>query len=91
MTPVRTAAVRARIVRVGNSRGLRIPKPLLDAAQLAEHVTLRAERGRIVVEAAMHPRAGWAKAALRMRAHGEDGLLDTPTATEFDNHDWEWE
>ncbi len=82
--------MKARIVRVGNSRGVRIPKPLLDQAGLTEDVELHAEPGRIVIEAAARPRAGWADAARAMAARGDDALLDAPTATRFDGEDWEW-
>ncbi len=82
--------MKARIVRVGNSRGIRIPKALLDEAGLAEDVELHAEPGRIVIETINRPRAGWADAARLMAARGEDGLLDPPTATQFDDEEWEW-
>jgi antitoxin MazE len=82
--------MKARIVRVGNSRGIRIPKLLLDQAGLAEDVELHAEPGRIVIEAVRRPRDGWAEAARRMSARRDDGLLDAPTATRFDAEEWEW-
>ena len=82
--------MKARIVRVGNSRGIRIPKPLLDQAGLAEDVELHAEPGRIVIEAVRQPRAGWAEEARRMVERGDDGLLDAPTPTRFDDEEWEW-
>ena len=82
--------MKARIVRVGNSRGIRIQKPLLDQAGLAEDVELHAEPGRIVIEADRQPRAGWAEAARRMAERGDDGLLDAPIPTRFDDGEWEW-
>jgi len=82
--------MKARIVRVGNSRGIRIPKPLLDQAGLGEDVELHAEPGRIVIEAVRQRRAGWAEAAQQMAARGDDALLDAPTATRFDAEEWEW-
>lgn len=82
--------MKARIVRVGNSRGVRLPKLLLDQAGLTEHVELRAEPGRIVIEAVSQPRAGWAEAARQMAARGDDGLLDPSTSTRFDEEEWEW-
>jgi len=82
--------VKARIVRVGNSRGIRIPKPLRDQAGLAEDVELHAEPGRIVIEAVRQPRAGWAEAARRMAERGDDRPLDAPTPTRFDDEEWEW-
>jgi len=81
---------KARIVRIGNSRGIRIPKTLLAEAELADEVELHAEPGRLVVEAVRHTRPGWAAAAKRMRARGEDRSLDGPTPTRFDQEEWEW-
>lgn len=85
-----TMATTTRIVRIGNSQGIRIPKPLLDQAQLPEEVELRAEPGRLVVRAARGPRYGWADAARAMRARHEDGLLDEATPTTFDVEEWTW-
>lgn len=81
---------KTRIVRIGNSQGIRVPKPLLEQAQLPEEVELYAERGRIVVRPARGPRDGWADAANAMRARNEDELLDEPTATAFDRDEWTW-
>jgi antitoxin MazE len=81
---------KARIVRIGNSRGIRVPKSLLDQAQLPDEVELQAEPGRLVVRAARGPRAGWAEAAKAMRADAADRLLDAPTATRFDDEEWKW-
>ena len=79
-----------RIVRIGNSRGIRIPKALLQQAGLPEQVELQAEPGRLVVTAARPPRAGWAEAARRMHAAGDDVLLDPPQSTTFEDGEWEW-
>jgi antitoxin MazE len=82
--------MKARIVRVGNSRGVRLPKLLLDEAGLPEDVEIHAEPGRIIIESAARPRAGWADAARAMAERGEDGLIDEPTLTEFDIGEWTW-
>jgi antitoxin MazE len=82
--------MKAHIVRIGNSKGIRLPKTLLQEAQLEDEVELQAEPGRILISKSAQPRAGWADAARRMRAQGEDSLLDTPTATRFDKEDWKW-
>jgi antitoxin MazE len=85
----RSSSVQARIVAIGNSQGVRIPKPLLEHAGLGGEVELHAETGRIVIAAARRARAGWAEAAAQLHARGEDGLLETPSAT-FDAEEWEW-
>ena len=82
--------VKTRIVRIGNSRGIRVPKGLLDHAQLPDEVELEAEHGRLIVRAAHGPRAGWAAAAEALHAHDDDRLLDAPTRTRFDYEDWQW-
>jgi antitoxin MazE len=83
-------ATKTRIVRIGNSRGIRIPKILLDQAQLPDEVELHAEPGRLVVQATQGPRAGWAEAARAMSAARHDDMLDEPTPTRFDREEWEW-
>ncbi len=82
--------VKTRIVQIGNSRGIRVPKGLLEHAQLPDDVELQADNGRLIVRAARGPRAGWTDAAKTMHARGEDRLLDTSTASQFDEGDWRW-
>lgn len=82
--------MKTRIVRIGNSQGVRLPKPLLEQAGLGGEVVLRAVPGRIVIEAAHAPRTGWAAAAKAMHLAGDDRLLDAPTETRFDTAEWEW-
>ena len=81
---------KTRIVRVGNSRGIRIPKPLLDLARLPDEVEVAAEPGRLTVRAARGPRFGWAEAAREMRNQEEDALLDGFVPTGFDKDEWTW-
>ena len=79
-----------RIVRIGNSQGIRIPKAILEQAELPTEVELRAEPGRLIVTAAHQPRAGWADAARDMHARGDDPLLDPPQSSGFDRKEWKW-
>jgi len=82
--------VKTRIIRIGNSQGIRVPRALLEQAQLPEEVELQAHPGRLIVRAARRPRAGWADAARLMRDRRHDDLLDEPTRTRFDEKDWTW-
>ena len=68
--PTPGGIVKARIVRIGNSRGIRLPKPLLEEAGLGEEVELRATEGSILISPARGSRAGWAQAAQQLRARG---------------------
>ena len=81
--------MRARIVRIGNSQGIRLPKPLLEQAGLSDEVELTAAAGQIVIAALRVARAGWAEAAARLHAANED-QVGPGIATTFDNAEWEW-
>ena len=77
-------------MRSGNSRGIRVPKLLLEQAALPDEVELRAEPGRLVVSAPSQARAGWAAKARAMHGHGDDMLLDDSPPTRFDQSEWHW-
>jgi antitoxin MazE len=83
-------ATKTRIIRIGNSQGIRVPRALLEQAELPEEVELQAQPGRIVVRAARQPREGWAEAARAMHERGHDAPLDEPTATKFERDEWTW-
>jgi antitoxin MazE len=81
--------MRARIVRIGNSQGVRLPKLLIEQAGLGEEVELRAEAGQIVIAAPRTARSGWAEVAREAHSAGDDRPLDT-AAARFDEEEWEW-
>ena len=82
--------MKTRLVQIGNSRGIRLPKTVLAEAQLEDEVELKAEPGCVVIRSLRRPRAGWADAAQKMRQRGEDRLIDSPVLTRFDREEWEW-
>ena len=82
--------MRTRLVQIGNSRGVRLPKPLLQEAGLTDQVDIRAREGVIVIQRVGRPREGWAEAARQMRERKDDRLIDEPTATRFDDEEWQW-
>jgi antitoxin MazE len=82
--------IRSRIVRIGNSRGLRLPKALIEQAALSDDVELHVERGRLIVQSVRETRVGWEDAAKRMHQAGDDRLLDEATPTRFDDEEWTW-
>lgn len=83
--------MKTKIVRIGNSRGVRIPKPLLEQAGLENEVILRVVEDGIVIESADKARAGWAEAARNLSHRGEEELLDGMVLTDFDETEWVWE
>ena len=82
--------MKARLVQIGNSRGIRLPKAVLAEAQLEDEVELKAEPGCIVIRSSRRPRSGWAEAAEQMKDRGNDHLLDPPMVTRFDRKEWKW-
>ncbi len=68
--------MKVSVVRIGNSKGIRIPKPILDQCAIAETVDLAVDGKRIVLTPAKSkPRRRWLEAAERMRKAGDDALL----------------
>ena len=82
--------MKSRLIRIGNSRGIRLPKPLIEEAGLQEEVEVRIRGNALVITSPRRPRAGWAEAARQMRERGDDRLLDEPTGTQFDDQEWRW-
>ena len=82
--------MRARLVRIGNSRGVRLPKPLIEEARLKDEVLLRVRDGAVIITSSYRPRSGWAEAAIRVRQQDQDRLLDEPISTDFDQKEWRW-
>jgi antitoxin MazE len=84
--------MKTRIVRVGNSRGIRIPKLLLDQTGLQGEVEITARDKGLVIRAARKPRDGWAAAFREMARRGDDTLLDhaAPNLSAWDEGEWVW-
>ena len=84
--------MKTRIVRIGNSRGIRIPKLLLERSQLGEEVELEAEDNRIIIRSSRQPRQGWDRSFKEMAERGDDLLLDSTSSVsnEWDDKEWQW-
>jgi len=82
--------MKARIVRIGNSRGIRIPKPLIEQTGLGVEVEIVVRGNTLVIVPASHPRAGWAEAFMAMAERGDDQLADEPRPTRWDRNEWRW-
>lgn len=82
--------MKTKLVSIGNSRGVRLPKPLILQAGLKDEVDLRVRNGAIIISQASSPRDGWSDAAKTMRLRGDDTLLDPTTSTYFDEKEWQW-
>jgi antitoxin MazE len=81
--------MKVKLVRIGNSRGLRLAKSLIEQLGFEEEVDIRAEGGALIIRPSRAVRAGWADAAAHLAAAGEPTLADG-IATRFDAEEWEW-
>jgi antitoxin MazE len=83
--------MKARIVRIGNSQGIRIPKPVLEQVGKPTEVELEVEGNTIILRAPVRPRLGWAAEFKAMAQAGDDGLLDDALgSSSWDEAEWEW-
>jgi antitoxin MazE len=82
--------MRTKLVRIGNSRGVRLPKPILEASGITDEVDLKVEDGRVVLmRPEGHPREGWAESIAAVDADDED-WSEWEFPNEFDENEWTW-
>ncbi len=87
----RTVNVKTELIRIGNSRGVRIPKPFIAECRLGESVDLRVENGRLIVSSERRPREGWAEAFNAAGpADNDELLLEAAAPNDFDQKEWRW-
>jgi antitoxin MazE len=70
--------MKTRAVRIGNSRGVLLPKTIIVQAALTDQVELAVWDGAIVIARATSARSGWADAARRMHQRDDERLVDPP-------------
>lgn len=80
-----------KLVRIGNSRGVRIPKPLIEEACLTENVVLRVVDSGILIERVTAPRIGWKEAAQELAAETRSEPIGEPETLADHEEEWKWE
>lgn len=81
--------MKLRVVRIGNSRGIRIPKALLDRLRIADTVEATVRANRIVITPTKkEARAGWEEAAAAMHAAGDDEMFLPDAFPDDEVLDW---
>jgi len=81
--------MQVNVVKIGNSKGIRIPKKVLDQCQVDETLDLNVQDNVIMLTPMhKHPREGWAESAKLCHERGDDKLL-IPDVLD-DDQDWEW-
>jgi len=84
--------MRARIIKIGNSQGIRIPKPILEQTGIMEDVELEVEKSQIIIRPISNPRAGWDVAFKIMSKNNDDKLIygDVNITHSWDEEKWQW-
>ncbi len=63
------------VITIGNSKGIRIPKAVLEEYHINEKLEMTLEKNRIVLTPKTSPRKGWEESFRQMHANGEDNLF----------------
>ncbi|HEY1802220.1 MAG TPA: hypothetical protein VGG46_14945 [Terriglobales bacterium] len=83
--------MKIELIRIGNSRGIRIPKPLIEQCGFSDRVTLRVENECIIISPERRPRQGWDERFRAAHSYPDDELLlESAGGNEFDRKDWQW-
>jgi antitoxin MazE len=82
--------MKAQIIQIGNSQGIRIPKTMLEETGISGEVELQATSDGILVRNIKKPRSDW-DTIFKKQADADDDLPVTSAATaDFDRKDWKW-
>ena len=88
---VRYNNMKTTLISIGNSRGVRIPKPLIEQCGLTGEIEMDVRDQTILIHSPRRPRSGWEKSFQQMARLGDDKLLDPqPVSTRWDDEDWQW-
>jgi antitoxin MazE len=82
--------IRSKVVKIGNSRGIRIPRTVLEQAGLTDEVEMTVEGNKLIIQAFRHPRQEWEERFADMAKRGDDQLLDETSSTQWDEEEWTW-
>ncbi len=85
--------MKTKLIRIGNSQGVRIPKPLIEESGLTEEIEMILRDNEIVLRSAETARKDWEASFEKMAEQGDDALLDQkeiekPSA--WDEAEWTW-
>jgi antitoxin MazE len=82
--------IHSKVIKIGNSRGIRIPRAILEQAGLSDEVDMKVEGNQLIIQASHHPRRGWEERFTVMAVQGDDRLLDEVSPTLWDEEEWAW-
>lgn len=82
-----------KVIKIGNSRGIRIPKSMIDQSGIQDEVELEIQEDRIIIKTLPEIRKNWSWAFKKMSELKDDHLLDKEALnrqSSWDNKEWNW-
>ncbi len=81
--------MRAPIIKIGNSRGLRLPKPIIEQCGFENEVEIEVRNNEVIIRPVKKPRHNWEEAFKKMAKKRDDQLIEFPNS-HWDEEEWEW-
>ncbi|MBI5324262.1 MAG: AbrB/MazE/SpoVT family DNA-binding domain-containing protein [Ignavibacteriae bacterium] len=85
--------MKTKVIKIGNSLGIRIPKPLLKQCEIESEVEIEESSRLLIIKPIRKKvRRGWDENFEQMTQNKDDTLIDTDTIllNDFDKDEWEW-
>lgn len=76
------------VINIGNSKGIRLSKTILEKYRIGDKIELILEKGYIILKPKAEPRKGWDKAFKKMHEDGEDQLLMNDVFEDENFEEW---
>ena len=76
------------VVKIGNSKGIRFSKTIIERYNIRDTVELIMGKGQLIIKPLVKPRKGWEKAFMEMHANGDDKLILTEIFEEENLEEW---
>jgi antitoxin MazE len=81
--------MKAKIIPIGNSQGLRIPKPILKQCGFGQDVEIEIHDKKLIIKSSNKARHNWGKAFETMHQNEDDKLIEF-AQNQWDEEEWEW-
>lgn len=84
--------MKAQIIKIGNSKGIRLPKSVIEQCELEDEVEIKVKDKKIVLSSSTKPRSGWAAELKKLTNNGtlKDKTVFDIIEGDFDEKEWVW-
>jgi len=85
--------MKTKVIKIGNSKGVRIPRHILEESGLKNEIEIEVNDNKIILKPTKKAREDWDIAFKGMAKNNDDILLDKKSLgnlTSWDNEEWEW-